>query len=396
MKNREITNDLENRKLRNKILLQKLNIKLKDKQLKRPYLLEPAFVSISITAASILVAVFTALYQNNNQNKLEEKKFQYSIYEKALEIQNDTVRARMLEFYAKAELLPKKPGYFLKLLADSGYAGLPSYGVTNYHQFDNIKEVKQSPKLLCIYFGWPSMVNSSRGNVSSATSTFMHFDIIVFGVDLWKHTHSDYKNTLSIIRNIKRVSPQTRIFGYIDIGLSTTHLSDEEIREHVDGWREMGVAGVFGDNFGYDSGVTRNRQNKFVDYAHEKSLSVFVNSWNINDALEGEDCDLGPEDYCLLEGFLVRNGKRNPLKEFNQKIALAKKYKRLKGIKIACIATESSGGISSESNKSDNYIESYNAALYYGFDAFQFSETSYSSSGHSVYLFPGRIVDTSK
>jgi hypothetical protein len=95
------------------------------------------------------------------------------------------------------------------------------------------------PKYLAIYYGWPSLVENSQGNVTKASNWFEKFDLIVFGDGIWKNTHGDHLKTQTIIQNL--IVYNKKIFGYIDLGVSTQNLSDVQMREAVDGWSTMGV-----------------------------------------------------------------------------------------------------------------------------------------------------------
>ncbi len=95
------------------------------------------------------------------------------------------------------------------------------------------------PKYLAIYYGWPSLVENSQGNVIQASTWFQQFDLIVFGDGIWKDTHGDHVKTESIIGNL--IADNKKVYGYIDLGVSTQNLSDAQMRQAVDGWSAMGV-----------------------------------------------------------------------------------------------------------------------------------------------------------
>jgi hypothetical protein len=258
----------------------------------------------------------------------------------------------------------------------------------------SVKDIPSPPKYLCIFYGYPSLVNGSAGNTTAATNFFKDFDIIVFGDNLWKTSHPDYTNTKTIIANLRALKPSIKIFGYIDIGVTTQNLTDVQIKSYVDGWQQMGlgITGVFGDDFGYDYGVTRPRQNSFVDYAHSKSLSVFANSWNIGDALGGNDShlDSAHNDFYLLESFLVSDGSYTTLQTNIDKANAAYFYMKTKKVGIACVTTLPS--VTSTSNNTDKFKMSWHGTAMYNFDAFQFTETNFSSISSVAYYFPNPIT----
>ncbi len=95
------------------------------------------------------------------------------------------------------------------------------------------------PKYLAIYYGWPSLVENSQGDVTKASNWFQKFDLIVFGDGIWKKTHGDHLKTETIIENL--INGGKKVFGYVDLGVSTQNLSDAQMREAVDGWSAMGA-----------------------------------------------------------------------------------------------------------------------------------------------------------
>jgi hypothetical protein len=96
------------------------------------------------------------------------------------------------------------------------------------------------PKYLAVYYGWPSLVEHSQGNVTKASNWFGQFDVIVFGDGIWKKTHGDHLKTTTIISNL--IALDKEVFGYVDLGVSTQNLSETEMREAVDGWLSMGAS----------------------------------------------------------------------------------------------------------------------------------------------------------
>jgi hypothetical protein len=93
------------------------------------------------------------------------------------------------------------------------------------------------PKYLSIYYGWPSLVENSQGNVTIASNWFQQFDLIVFGDGIWRSSHGDHLKTKTIIGNL--IARGKKVFGYVDLGVSTQNLSETQMREAVDGWRAM-------------------------------------------------------------------------------------------------------------------------------------------------------------
>ena len=107
------------------------------------------------------------------------------------------------------------------------------------------------PKKLLIYYGWPSSISGT--GVAGAATVFAQYDYVVLGDGLEKANHPDHNNTIAILANPQMANK--RVFGYIDLGISTQNLSLLEIKTQVDEWKAMGVYGIFFDDFGYDFGI---------------------------------------------------------------------------------------------------------------------------------------------
>ena len=95
------------------------------------------------------------------------------------------------------------------------------------------------PKYLAIYYGWPSYVQNSQGDVTQATNWFKQFDLMVFGDGIWKTTHGDRAKTATIISNLN--AQGKKVFGYVDLGVSTQNLAISQMKTAVNGWLTMGA-----------------------------------------------------------------------------------------------------------------------------------------------------------
>ncbi|MCO5230369.1 MAG: hypothetical protein M9958_04340 [Chitinophagales bacterium] len=246
-----------------------------------------------------------------------------------------------------------------------------------------------APKNLGIYYGWPSYINQSSGNTQTAIQHFKDFDIIVLGDGIWQNSHGDHANTTAIISGLKAIKPEIKVFGYIDLSTTIQNLSEQQLMDAIDGWKNMGVTGVFGDDFGSDFGVTRARQNFFIDYAHSQNISVFANGWEIDDVLGGNDCHLSGTygDYYLMEGYFVSDGQYT---NFNSNIVKSQKafqYAKDKGVKIACVARELKANLNASTPQTDKFKLSWHATTMYNFDAFQYTDKNFSSDNNKLFYF---------
>ena len=226
------------------------------------------------------------------------------------------------------------------------------------------------PKKLAVYYGWPSSVNATY-TVPGAIAVFDDYDLVIFGSGLEDPTHGDHQNTKDIIDG-----STADIFGYVD-----ATLSESAIETKVDQWAVMGgsnklIAGIFFDRFGFDFGLTRQKQNNIVDYVHGKGLPVFVNAWDPDDVFQGANTKLTTGDYYLAESHYIINGEWQNVNDWETKSDKMAFYKSQYGTSMACVTTTTTV-IGFDQNKWDN---AYCAHAVYDFDASGWGEPNFSAS----------------
>jgi hypothetical protein len=205
----------------------------------------------------------------------------------------------------------------------------------------------------------------------------------VFGDGLEHTSNSEQNKTQQIINQLK--SKGIEIFGYVPIGTNGySKLSTPTIKQYIDEWNKMGVQGIFLDEFGFDYGVTRAKQNDLVDYVHNKRMHVIANAWVPRDAMDDKDqkgnnsaSHLGIGDWYLMESFIVDNGKIQFMSEWSSKADYALALGSKKGIKIAAVSTISNPG---GHTSSFSYKLALMTSTMYGFSAFQWSDNNYSAN----------------
>ena len=135
-------------------------------------------------------------------------------------------------------------------------------------------------KKLCLYYGYPIAINKAW-NVNGAVNIYKNYDIVVFGDNYNKKDHEAHADTVKIIDRLRTEYPQIEVFGYVPCAFKggTKNLSTEEIKELIDLWADIGVTGIFYDEFGFDYWNTRERQNELVLHGKSHGLNAFVNSW---------------------------------------------------------------------------------------------------------------------
>lgn len=180
-----------------------------------------------------------------------------------------------------------------------------------------------------LYYGYPIAINETW-NIESAVNIYRQYDIVVFGDTYQDPEHEVYDETVAIIKRLSEVAPETRVVGYIPIGLdknwSDSNLTMEKLKLRADQWNAIGVHGFFLDEFGYDYFVTRERQNEIVNYCHGLGKFVFANSWSIDYCFSSEPIEvdwlpdfhpnpdglapvLNENDYYLYENLFYETEK---------------------------------------------------------------------------------------
>jgi len=179
-----------------------------------------------------------------------------------------------------------------------------------------------TPGTLLAYHGWPSVVNGAT-TVAEAAAEFGRYDIVVFGGGLESPSHPDHAGTKAVIAHPSMAG--TAVFGYVNLGVTNPggNLTLAQLKTRIDQWKAIGADGIQLDAFGYDWGVTRERQNAVVDYVHSLGMPVIANGWFVDHAFSaavdttynqnGLPTHLGASDYYMYESFWVRLGREpNP------------------------------------------------------------------------------------
>eukprot|EP00128_Syssomonas_multiformis_P014587 Colp12_sorted_trinity150504_noHs@3909 len=170
-------------------------------------------------------------------------------------------------------------------------------------------------KSLLVYYGWPSCLNGLDGRMDKLVEAYSKYEYIIFGAGLEEESHGDHKNTKTII---SKLSDAVFVFGYIDLGVSTYNYTMPEIRRRIKAWKQMGVQGIFFDDFGFDFDVNRDRQNEAIAAVHAEGLKVCANAWNSADVFvtstdlksnpSATRINLKPGDFYLVESYVIIEG----------------------------------------------------------------------------------------
>lgn len=194
--------------------------------------------------------------------------------------------------------------------------------------------------------------------------------------------------TTQEIQVANTLKSKVKIFGYVNMGgTPLPHLS--KIQKEIDNIHAHGWYGVFIDQFGFDYGETRERQNIIVDYAHSKGLKCFANSWFVDDAFgnsvdqkhnpKGLPTALGKDDWYLIESFIVSNsGYNEDIDALLLKCKKAQLYKDKLQINIATLSYKRDAALWETS--SPDITNSYLISLLMGFDGWWFTDMLESDS----------------
>ena len=242
-----------------------------------------------------------------------------------------------------------------------------------------------NPRKLLIYYGYPSLINNAQGNVNVAAETLGKYDFVVLGDGLEKAAHSDHNKTVQIIQLLHQ-NYSTKVFGYIDLGVSTKNLTLDSIGTCIQEWQASGADGIFLDDFGYDYDVSRIRQNAAVDSVHKYNLSVCANGWDPDDVFgdavdptynpTGEPTHLNSNDVYLSESYQIQLGNYASETDWISKADKLRNYQQTIGFSIWSITTTTSS-VGYDQNK---FHYAWYSALLYGHQATGWGEPYFSAS----------------
>ncbi|MBS2034659.1 hypothetical protein JST97_06720 [bacterium] len=177
--------------------------------------------------------------------------------------------------------------------------------------------------------------------------------MVVLGDGLQDARHPNHQACAEIIR----ACPQVQFYGYIDLGVHSPqhpmqNLELSQIQQRAEAWKQLGMRGLLLDDYGYDFGVTRQRQIEAVECIHRLQLKVIANSWDPRHALDNEAgpanpkglaTPLGRGDFYLYESYLVSQGEWAGFKAWRAKAATLSRLSRASGVEILSCTTSCAG-----------------------------------------------------
>ena len=270
-----------------------------------------------------------------------------------------------------------------------------------------------APARLAIYYGYPSLVNGANRDLEKAARVFSAYDVVILGDGLefpdkqsGRYPPGDpeeHQKTLRIMAAVRDLSPGTRFYGYVCLGEipnpkgEEISLTPREMEERARQWKEMGVAGIFLDEAGYDFAViTRKRQNMAVRIIHELGLSAFLNAYFPEHLFSTEDklphangAGKNPErlpplldrhDLFLLESFQVRNGNYESASAWQARLKEALEYRRRFGPSIFTTTTTTE----QEPFSAKKFNYAWWTILLYGLDGFSWGEPDFAALSNTL------------
>lgn len=180
----------------------------------------------------------------------------------------------------------------------------------------DVSSTNTGVRSLLIYYSVPQIINAVYDD-NYAAAVLARYDDVVLGTGLQDPANPYYASTTAIINQLAVLSPQTVVWGYIDAGITTGNLSLATLYTQIDQWLALGAGGIFMDVFGYDYGVSRDRQNALINYVHSKGVGSILNAWNPDDALgsqvnatynpAGTPTAANGSDVLLLESWVCNS-----------------------------------------------------------------------------------------
>ena len=269
------------------------------------------------------------------------------------------------------------------------------------------------PARLAIYYGYPSLVNGSSGDEEKAARAFSAYDLVVLGDGIEFPDQeparfppgdpAEHQKALRIIAAVRHRSPETRFYGYVCLGeipspqRERKSLTPRQIEKRIHLWKDMGVAGIFLDEAGYDFPVvTRERQNMAVRIIHDLGLSAFMNAYFLDHLFSLEDevshasgmgknpkrlpSLLGPRDIFLLESFQVNNGAYESVSAWRARLNQALEFRRRYGPRI--FATTTTTELKPFDAEEFNYA--WWTALLFDLDGFGWGEPNFAAASNEL------------
>lgn len=239
-------------------------------------------------------------------------------------------------------------------------------------------------------------IYSNLANLDGKWDPFYSMNILK-GFEYLVTIRPDQMNFKSM-RVVEALKKNTDTFGYINLGPNNPSdkkskwrkSSIDTLKTQIDIIADAGWHGVFVDQFGYDWGETRERQNAVIDYAHKRGLSVMANSWFAEDALgstkvkkanpKGTPTHLNERDWFLVESFVTDGNNYRADEGYIEKFLNTKKLSEQTGVKVVALSYKRNS--TSWDEAQEDIKTSYVLAKALGFDGWWFAKYDNSDNFH--------------
>lgn len=254
----------------------------------------------------------------------------------------------------------------------------------------------QIPGELMVFYGWPGRgMGPCTGcfpegdNAAFRAAEFGVYDDLILGAGLELETHPEHQLVIDMLA--EPAMAQTRVWGYVDAGVTTSNYLVVEIATRALAWQSMGVEGIFLDDFGYDYGTTRARQNQIVSLLHGYGLRVIANAFDPDDAFSS-DYDpvynptaaatlLDASDFYFYESHGVRLDELEDAAQWWAKSQKIEAHRNALGFGVFSVTTK---GIDLPSVfDADRFAAAWHLAVIARHSSTGYGEYSYSASGNS-------------
>ena len=271
-------------------------------------------------------------------------------------------------------------------------AGSKLYPISGTHTQAEIVQISQQgafrqPDRLLTYYGYPSAYKGLLDITKVAADMVANYDIVILGNGYQDPSHEDYANTAALITALSNMG--VKVYGYISTGVSTSNLSVSQITTKINQWVSLGVYGLFLDEFGFDYGNTRVRQQQIVAAVRAAGKVYVANAWSYAEVLysnisqitypEGHwsktsfasgnpnnlPLDFGIGDVYMLENFYFSNsGPMNIFAGFEYYTKLRAAMTEVPGRKLWCLGVFAEVAGQADTTKIGNFTQVEDAVAY--------------------------------
>ncbi len=197
-----------------------------------------------------------------------------------------------------------------------------------------LPDLTQRPIPFAVYYGFPGQV-AGCSDANCATKALRAFPLTVLGDGLEQERHPEHALTRRIIYGLR--DTECRLYGYVDLGMTTGALEVTEIAQRLVAWSDLGATGILLDDAGAEYGVSPERLNACVTLAHGHGLSVIVNAGDPVDAFVANS-PLRSGDAYLYEAFAVSDGACLSVSDLLTKCEVARSLAP-DGVRLFALAT---------------------------------------------------------